>query len=246
MSPSKRTNPFLNRQPLAGTGREAFLARVRKALGHTATLPPVNSPEIDERVLRQVSQDEGKVSVEERVARWAKLAEGNSVKVLRTKSGELLGALDSVLSQHAVTQAMLNVRELGKRFPMESHLAAKKVVVHQWGEKGCGEAIFHCEMSITDCRAGIADTGAFLVWSDAGFGRSSTLVVPVHVILIGASQILADLIDALAMVRRANAVGLPSNVVVINGPSKTADIEMKMVTGVHGPKYVYAILLEDV
>ncbi len=90
----------------------------------------------------------------------------------------------------------------------------------------------------------MADTGALLVWSDVGFGRSSTLVVPVHITLLPASRILGDLIDGLDVVLKLGDGKMPSNVVVINGPSKTGDIEMKLVTGVHGPKYMYVIVID--
>jgi L-lactate dehydrogenase complex protein LldG len=90
-----------------------------------------------------------------------------------------------------------------------------------------------------------------LVWSDATFGRSSTLVVPVHVVLLPSSRIIPDMIDGLGLVARTfggtntTPPRLPSNVVIINGPSKTADIEMNLVTGVHGPKYLYVIVVEN-
>jgi L-lactate dehydrogenase complex protein LldG len=99
-------------------------------------------------------------------------------------------------------------------------------------------------VSITDAPAGLADTGALLVWSHEHFGRSSTLVTPVHITLLPASRILPDLVDGLAFVQQQNPGLLPSNIVVINGPSKTGDIEMKLVVGVHGPKYLYVLLLD--
>jgi L-lactate utilization protein LutC len=176
--------------------------------------------------------------------RWVAKATGNSMKVLRVASDGVLAAIDGVMAEHKVGKVIANARELDLRFGVSAHLGGKGLNVLAWGSAGCREAAFHCDAAVTDCRAGLADTGAVLVWSDAGFGRSSTLVVPVHVVLLPASQVMADLVDGLEFVMRETGGSLPSNVVVINGPSKTADIEMNLVTGVHGPKYLYVVLIE--
>ena len=73
--------------------------------------------------------------------------------------------------------------------------------------------------------------------------RSLTLAPPLHVAVVGASQILPDGIDALSA--SALADGWPANVTWITGPSKTADIEGVLVTGVHGPGQVCVVLLTD-
>ena len=54
------------------------------------------------------------------------------------------------------------------------------------------------------------------------------------------------MIDGLDLVLRLGEGKMPPNVVVINGPSKTGDIEMKLVTGVHGPKYLYTIVIDGI
>lgn len=83
-----------------------------------------------------------------------------------------------------------------------------------------------------------------MVWSDPGFGRSTTLTIPLHIVLVPAVRIVADMIDALPHVLRDTGGRMASNVVIINGPSKTADIEMNLVTGVHGPKYLCAVVID--
>ena len=68
-----------------------------------------------------------------------------------------------------------------------------------------------------------------------------SLVPMFHVAIVEASQILPDMVD---LFERLGRDGDRSNFVLISGPSKTADIEMTMVTGVHGPGIVHILLLE--
>jgi L-lactate dehydrogenase complex protein LldG len=68
---------------------------------------------------------------------------------------------------------------------------------------------------------------------------------PVHVCIARASQLVADLKDALQYIKTRHAEKWPSQVTFASGPSRTADIEKTLVTGVHGPKEVYCFLVED-
>ena len=124
------------------------------------------------------------------------------------------------------------------------HLQAKGYRIDLWTDPNCEKLVFQCDAGITDCRYGLADTGALMVWSDPGFGRSTTLTIPLHIVLLPAVRIVADMIDALPHVLRDTGGRMASNVVIINGPSKTADIEMNLVTGVHGPKDLCVIVID--
>ena len=243
MQKTNRPNPFVNRQPLSGTGREEFLARVRKALDHPEGKSPLptGAPELEQGLIRQVASDDAG-----RVDRFVKKMTENKGVVKRVAADReaVLAAVDACLAQHAVKRSLMNFQGLGADFGVAGHLTGRRVEAIEWGTAACFTESFSCDVSITDARAGLADTGALLVWSDVGFGRSSTLVVPVHITLLPASRILGDLIDGLDMVLRLGEGKMPSNVVVINGPSKTGDIEMKLVTGVHGPKYMYVIVID--
>ena len=239
-----RSNPFVNRRPLETGGREVFLARLRRALGHAgdrAPAPTEAPPVRDEAVIRQCTSGDAEL-----VERWMAKATANTMVVRRAAadSRAVAEAIGACFASHAIKKCVLNARELEGHFLVADILAAKGIEVMRWGAPGCREAAFECDASVTDCRAGLADAGSLLVWSDETFGRSSTLVVPVHVVLLPVSRILPDMIDGLEMVRRETAGAMPSNVVIINGPSKTADIEMKLVTGVHGPKYVHVVVIE--
>jgi L-lactate dehydrogenase complex protein LldG len=208
----------------------------------TPDLPPTTPPTpptLDESVIRQVAPSA------DLVERWIERATFHSIKVHRTTAAAVPAALDACLAPHTVTRSLLNAHELEARFALPAYLAARRIQAIPWGSPDCANAAFSCELAITDCRAALADTGSVMVWSDATFGRSSTLVIPIHIVLLPAERILADLIDGLAFMQRQSPGRLSSNIVLINGPSKTADIEMNLITGVHGPKHLYVVVIED-
>ena len=74
--------------------------------------------------------------------------------------------------------------------------------------------------------------------------RSLSLLPPLHIAVAGRDQILPDLFDLFAPGRRSNQPGLPSCLSLITGPSKTGDIELRLVTGVHGPGEVHVVLID--
>ena len=70
--------------------------------------------------------------------------------------------------------------------------------------------------------------------------RTASLLPPVHIAIADRSQILPDLFD---LYERLDPLQMPSCVTHITGPSKTGDIELKLVTGVHGPGEVHVIVV---
>lgn len=91
------------------------------------------------------------------------------------------------------------------------------------------------ELGITSAAWAVAETGTLVMQSAPGHERLASLLPPVHIALIEAEQILPDLFDLFAQLQTGEPGGLPSNVTLITGPSKTGDIELKLTTGVHGP-----------
>ena len=104
------------------------------------------------------------------------------------------------------------------------------------------EAWFSSAAGVTTVRAAVAETGSLLVASGEDSPRSGSLIPPLHVALVAASQIVPDLVDAFAVF---SADTLPAGIALITGPSKTADIEGVLVTGVHGPGRVIILLVTD-
>jgi L-lactate dehydrogenase complex protein LldG len=100
--------------------------------------------------------------------------------------------------------------------------------------------LFQIDAGITSVRGGVADTGAVVLWPTPHEPRLMSLVPPVHVAVLDADTIYNSLSEMMASENWSN--GMPTNALLISGPSKTADIEFTLVFGVHGPKELIVII----
>ena len=101
---------------------------------------------------------------------------------------------------------------------------------------------FKAEMGISSVDWAIAETGSLIVCSKPEQPTDVSLLPPIHLALVEEAQILPDIFDLFTLL---TPQGLPSNLGFITGPSKTGDIELKLTTGVHGPKELLVVLIES-
>ena len=101
------------------------------------------------------------------------------------------------------------------------------------------------EVSITDCESLVARTGTMVLGTAQASGRTTSVYAPIHICVAYASQVVFDVKDALVLLQEKYGANFPSFVTFASGPSRTADIEKTLVTGVHGPKEVYCFLVAD-
>lgn len=101
------------------------------------------------------------------------------------------------------------------------------------------------EVSITGCEYLVARTGSIVMSTAQQSGRTTSVYAPIHICIAYNSQLLYDVKDALVFLKEKYPDNFPSFITFATGPSRTADIEKTLVTGVHGPKEVYCFLVED-
>lgn len=125
---------------------------------------------------------------------------------------------------------------LAARAPAGLEIVRYEQAVEQWKER----LFERIDASLTLARGAIAETGSLILWPDASEPRLMSLVPEVHVVLLDADTIHADF--HAAMSAEGWSGGMPTNVVLVSGPSKTSDIQQTLAFGAHGPRELVVLL----
>ncbi|MDP6736824.1 MAG: lactate utilization protein [Nitrospinaceae bacterium] len=104
--------------------------------------------------------------------------------------------------------------------------------------------IFSIDASITETLGGIAETGSLILWPSRDEPRLMSLIPPVHLAVLQAETIYHTFSEAIDEGGWSEK-GMPTNALLISGPSKTADIEQTLVYGVHGPKQLVVFIIHS-
>ena len=99
------------------------------------------------------------------------------------------------------------------------------------------------DAGFTYARSAIAQTGSIVLWPDANEPRLLSLVPPIHFVLVSTARLHASLAQAMASEDWAG--GMPTNALIISGPSKTADIQQTLAYGAHGPRELVVLLCHE-
>ena len=118
-----------------------------------------------------------------------------------------------------------------------------ELIAYQQEIENFKDEIFKIDAGITSTLGAIAETGAIIVWPTEKEPRLMSLVPPIHIAVLDADRIFNTFCEAIQTLDWPEK--MPTNVLLISGPSKTADIELVLAFGVHGPKEVIVLILDD-
>lgn len=107
------------------------------------------------------------------------------------------------------------------------------------------DEVLQAEVALTGCECFIARTGSFVLSAAQTAGRALSVYAPVHIVVGKADQLVYDTGDAISFMLNKYGTNLPSSIYFVAGPSRTGDIEKTLVLGVHGPKEVCVILIDQ-
>jgi L-lactate dehydrogenase complex protein LldG len=95
-------------------------------------------------------------------------------------------------------------------------------------------------IGITEANFAIAETGTIVLISNENRPRSVSLIPPIHIAVMRSDIIVENLDQLFFLVQ--NSSEPTSCMTFITGPSRTADIELNLTLGVHGPKELFAVI----
>jgi L-lactate dehydrogenase complex protein LldG len=208
--------------------RDYILHKARTALGRTVASPVEPAPAARIRV-PQMGPDE-------RIALFARKLEGLAAKFYRASSAA--DAREYVASLLAGRAAVAS----NAPFLAECGITALPGVRSGFTDRealraACAEA----PAGITSADYALADTGTLVMFSSREEPRLISLLPPLHVAVVPREKILTGLDELLALVPRP--ADRTSSMVLITGPSRTADIEQILVRGVHGPGELHVVVV---
>ncbi|MEY2917034.1 MAG: hypothetical protein RIS73_748 [Bacteroidota bacterium] len=200
------------------TAKENILKRIRQALSNPAPLPFPQS-EGNNAVFPPAPDDLEVVFAEEFVQLQGKFAFCSDEK-------DMLKQLQQLITEKQWTKIYCNEDKWNTALSNTINLPG-------------------CDASVTSCELLVARTGTIVMSAAQQSGRTVSVYAPIHICIAYTSQLVYDIKDALQMLKEKYAGNIPSLITFASGPSRTADIEKTLVTGVHGPKEVYCFLVES-
>ncbi len=205
---------------MATTAKENILKRIREALSNTVPLPFPNS-EGNSDVFVNANEDILVLFAQEFTKLQGKFS-------FCTDEGDLQHQLKVLIAKRKWEKIYCKETELNKNL--------ENIAIY--------EDLPSCDVSITSCESLVARTGTMVLTTAKASGRTTSVYAPVHICVAYTSQVVYDVKDALLSLKEKYGDSFPSFVTFASGPSRTADIEKTLVTGVHGPKEVYCFLVE--
>ena len=215
------------------TARESILQRLRTAsVGAPAPLPDVSGWYTTRRRREDTAQ---------RVTRLRSALEAVKTEVHDCSRADWAQVLLRIAAAKGLRNLLIGTNtlhgaELEALAPPDLELVHYREPIEAWRD-----TLFdQIDASLTLARSAIAEIGSLILWPDASEPRLMSLVPSLHFVLLDVETIHSDF--HAAMTAEAWSSGLPTNALLICGPSKTADIQQTTAYGAHGPRELVVLL----
>jgi len=172
--------------------------------------------------------------------------EALGMEVVETDLGERMVQLTHTHPSHLIAPAIhLTKEDAANVFGTEATVEA----IQQHARVSLRAKFIEATVGISGANLAIAETGTIMLVTNEGNADLTTTLPPVHIALFGIDKVVASLDDAVAVLRMLPRSGtgqvMSSYVNWITGPSRSADIEQSLTIGVHGPREMHCVILDN-
>ncbi len=209
--------------------RETILARLRESRQPESTAP--------ERYLPSYGW-----SQEEKEQRFTKCMSAVHTEVVNLKGKSWVDWINQQLPQRGIKRILVGDTDQAQSLKSCADESLQFREYNQSIESWKPELFQDVDVGLTGTLGAIAETGSLILWPDAAEPRLMSLVPPVHIALVKADSIYESF--AQVVLEQNWAQQMPTNALLISGPSKTADIEQTLAYGIHGPQQLIVLIID--
>src|ERR1700676_1599494 len=172
--------------------------------------------------------------------------EALGMEVVETDLGERMVQLTHTRPSHLIAPAIhLTKEDAARVFGTEATVEA----IQHHARDSLRQKFVDAAVGISGANMAIAETGTIVLVTNEGNADLTTTLPPVHIALFGMDKVVATLDDAVAVLRMLPRSGtgqiMTSYVNWITGPSRSADIEQSLAIGVHGPREMHCVIVDN-
>jgi L-lactate dehydrogenase complex protein LldG len=231
--------------------RESFLNNIAEQLGRNRLKDPIKKPEWkyspQDKVLADATADE---LVEVLKTHCKKI---NTTFVTTTKAG-LTVALNEAVQNYGggpvVTWKDERFTQWGLKDLFTNEWPKQGLAYHEWDYNTGDDNIQRAEQAnvgITISEVTLAESATVVLFSNKDRGRTVSFLPKTYIALVPKSSIVPRMTQAARKMRKLHTDGnkIPACINFISGPSNSADIELQLVVGVHGPFKATYIIIDD-
>lgn len=187
------------------------------------------------------------ISFEDQFTHFVQLLRNNQAKVISTSETELMPQVISELKARDISSLLYGADSpYSQLIEQGINQSGEQVELQDYDYQltdNKDKLFNHTPASITSSNWAIAETGTIVRWPSQNEPRTMSLVPPVHMIIVDANKLYCNFSS---LVKDQNwKDNMPTNALLISGPSKTADIQQTLAFGAHGPKELIVFVMNS-
>ncbi|ARU55682.1 hypothetical protein OLMES_1607 [Oleiphilus messinensis] len=228
------------------SAKQNILARLKAAQTRQHRNSALDQAGVNQIAANRIKETSRAYTETDRLNKFTTALQASHAEVIDCTKDEWPKMLIGLIETRKLTHWLYSEKtETGRRFSQDvcTALPALEAIPYSTPVEQLKETLFNqIDAAITEAHGAIAETGTLVIIPGPEEPRLMSLVPPVHVVLLRKSKII-DTFDQLLEQENWSEAGLPTNVLLISGPSKTADIQQTLAYGAHGPKSLIVILI---